>query len=141
MKVKTMTKFNDKLANVTREVGEEFEVEVERYEQIMAYRPDLIEPVEDEPPADTATDPEASQGEDASTSEGGEADKAAECPDHDKAEQPEAAEGEKAAGGSDPQKGGEADKEEKPKGEEETASSDKGDKPAVKKTQRKNASK
>ena len=141
MKVKTITKFNDKLANTTREVGEEFEVEVERYEQIMAYRPDLIEPIEDEPPADPAADAEEAKAEDAATSESGEADKAAEGSDPDKAEQPKGEEDEKAAEGSDPQKGGATDEAAKPKGEEAKEASSKETNPAAKKTQRKNASK
>ena len=133
MKVKTITKFNDKLANTTREVGEEFEVEVERYEQIMAYRPDLIEPIEEEPPAD----PEAGE------QPKGEDPEKVEEPKQAKPEAPaEGGEGEKPAEGTEPPADPEAG--EQPKGEDPEAVKTepvKEAKPAAKKSQRKNASK
>ena len=63
MKVITLTRFNDKLCECTREEGDIFEVSPERYAQIMAYRQDLIQPYE----------AEGGSGEDAIDPEGAEA--------------------------------------------------------------------
>lgn len=111
MRVIALQAFNDLKEDTTRHEGDVFTVEIERYEQIMAYRPDLIAPFEDE-----QDDPE-------------------------KGEKPEGGEDEKAADDSTPEKGEEAEKPEKPEGEEAKEASAKEAKPAAKKTQRKNASK
>ena len=52
MHVIALMRFNDKLEGVARNEGDIFTVTAARYEQIMAYRTDLIELYEVEPPAD-----------------------------------------------------------------------------------------
>lgn len=59
MQVKTLTKFNDAVEGVARNVGDVFEVAPERYEQIMAYRFDLVELCEPEPDSEPEEQPEA----------------------------------------------------------------------------------
>ena len=50
MHVIALMRFNDKLEGVTRNEGDIFTVTAARYEQIMAYRTDLIELYEVDPP-------------------------------------------------------------------------------------------
>lgn len=50
IRVITKVRFNDLLCDTTREEGDIFEVSPERYDEIMAYRDDLIQTYD--PPAD-----------------------------------------------------------------------------------------
>lgn len=60
MKVIVLTKFNDLKENTLRNEGDVFEVEPDRYNEIMAYRADLIQVY------DTGDDPkDETTGEDA----------------------------------------------------------------------------
>lgn len=117
MRVIALMRFNDKLEGVARNEGDIFTVTAARYEQIMAYRTDLIELYEVDPPADPDDAEKADDG------------KGGEVP-------AEAGDAEKSAEGAEPPADpDDADKADDGKGEA------KAEKPAAKKTQRKNASK
>lgn len=117
MHVIALMRFNDKLEGVARNEGDIFTVTAARYEQIMAYRTDLIELYEVDPPADPDDAEKADDG------------KGGEVP-------AEAGDAEKSAEGAEPPADpDDADKADDGKGEA------KAEKPAAKKTQRKNASK
>jgi hypothetical protein len=49
MKVKALREWRDLKEGVTRNEGDVFVVSKQRYEQIMQYRDDLVEPCEEEP--------------------------------------------------------------------------------------------
>lgn len=117
MHVIALMRFNDKLEGVARNEGDIFTVTAARYEQIMAYRTDLIELYEVDPPADPDDAEKADDG------------KGGEVP-------AEAGDAEKSAEGAEPPADpDDADKADDGKGEA------KAEKPAAKKTQLKNASK
>lgn len=52
MHVIVLTKFNDAREGVVRNEGDIFEVAPDRYEEIMAYRADLVQVFEPEPEAE-----------------------------------------------------------------------------------------
>lgn len=49
MRVKALREWNDLKEGTTRHEGDIFIVSKQRYDQIMAYRPDLVEPCEEAP--------------------------------------------------------------------------------------------
>lgn len=69
MHVIALMRFNDKLEGVTRNEGDIFTVTAARYEQIMAYRTDLIELYEVDPPADPDDAEKADDGKDGAKAE------------------------------------------------------------------------
>ena len=117
MHVTALTRFTDKLEGVARNEGDIFTVTAARYEHIMAYRTDLIELYEVDPPADPDDAEKADDG------------KGGEVP-------AEAGDAEKSAEGAEPP----ADPDDADKADDGKGGA-KAEKPAAKKTQRKNASK
>lgn len=55
MKVVALREWRDLKVDTTRHEGDVFVVSKERYEQIMAYRTDLVKPCEEEPARKTTT--------------------------------------------------------------------------------------
>lgn len=62
MKVIVLTKFNDLKENTLRNEGDIFEVEPDRYNEIMAYRADLIQVYEPDDAGDDPKDEDTGKG-------------------------------------------------------------------------------